>query len=108
MTYSKKFLAGSVFVLFVGLAIFLGGKSNGWFEAEAAEPETETAAEPEPNKKPEKETPLEVEAGLVTYGDLVERVVSQGRVHGYQKMDVLNEVSGRLMIAVPSIMRAGN
>jgi len=44
-----------------------------------------------------KETPIPVEAAPALRGPLIQKVSSQGRVHAYQKVDLINEVAGKLL-----------
>lgn len=44
-----------------------------------------------------KETPIPVLAEPAIFGDLVQKVVAQGKVYAYQKTDIVSEVSGRLV-----------
>lgn len=102
MKFSQRFLFGSLIVValaFVGYALLDGRVKAKEAEASAdasGDGGQESDAANLQRAMGDKETPILVEAEPVIRGDLVQRVSAQGRVHGYQRVEVKNEVAGRL------------
>ena len=112
MQYSRKFLIGSLIVVVLGLALWGSGMTGGWFKggAKANSDSAEQSDGQSGDKKQKmenafqsldkrmggKETPITVEAEPARRGELIQTVSAQGRVFGYSKVDVINEVPGRL------------
>ncbi len=105
MQFSRKFLIISIVAL-VAVVIVWNSAANGIFDSgeETATEETggkndklNKAFESMDKRMGGKETPIPVEASPAVRGPLIQKVSAQGRVHAYQKVDVINEVSGKML-----------
>ena len=112
MQFSRKFLIGSLALLIAAFFVWNVAAEKGWIKdsaEEAAAEEQEGKGNQEGKAKVDKafkslnkkmggkETPIKVEAAPAFRGALVQRVSAQGRVHAYKKVDLVNEVAGKLI-----------
>ena len=101
MQFSRKFLISSVVVLVAGLLFF---QTSAGPAPAAADPSAQgkqdnqgRAFDSLDKSMGGNQKPITVEAGEAKRGELIQRVSAQGRVHAYQDVDIINEVSGRLI-----------
>ncbi|MCB1041314.1 MAG: efflux RND transporter periplasmic adaptor subunit [Acidobacteria bacterium] len=94
MKFSREFLAVSLLVIAAAFLVWMV-KRGVAFAATHEEASSETQADEKRNES--SGTAILVEAAAVQRGDLIQRVSAQGRVHGYQQLDLKNEVGGRLL-----------
>lgn len=100
MQFSRKFMISSMIVLVLGIVLWQAGAiapANQTLDIAAQNDKQDEAFESLNKSIGGKETPIPVEAAPVLQGDLIQQVSAQGRVHTYQKVTLINEVSGRLI-----------
>lgn len=108
MQFNKTFLAVAL-TLVIGAALVWFGVRDGWFDTKA-NADIETSQEDSDNLADKvenantslnktfsgKETPISVSGAEAVRGPLVKRISSQGRVHSYQNIEIVSEISGRI------------
>ena len=103
MQFSRKFLISSIVVLLIGAITWqMGAMSDAAPEETGSEQTADTGQDKlsrsmaSLDKVGGKETPIKVSASPAIRGVLIQQVSAQGRVHTYNKTDLVNEVSGVL------------
>ncbi|CAM2007061.1 efflux RND transporter periplasmic adaptor subunit [Acanthopleuribacter pedis] len=102
MQYSRPFLGLSLVVVLIAGFLGYGYFAKADTEAEGADKEETKqdlgkAMSSLDQTFGGKETAVPVKAGQVARGDLIQNVASQGRVHGYKNIELVNEIAGRLV-----------
>ncbi len=101
MQYSRPFLGISLVLVlvtgFFGYGYFAKAATESAGEEKESQQDLGKAMSSLDKTFGGKETAIPVKAGQVARGNLVQNVASQGRVHGYKNLELVNEIAGKLV-----------
>ena len=99
MQFSKKFLGASLGLVLISFFFWIATRQpdHAVVAATPSDSGVNQAFESLNKKMGKKETAIPVETAPIIRGPLIQRVLTQGRVHAYRKADLKNEIAGRLL-----------